>query len=379
MGKVYRARHLTLKRAVAVKVLRAQEGSRSQRVRRFKAEARAASRLDHPNVIRILDFGEEEDDGLLYLAMELLDGEDLQAHLDRRGALEPRLAFEYAAQVLAALAHAHAQGIIHRDVKPGNVILYQRTDDDGREVASLKVLDFGLAKILDPEALDESGGPITKQGSIFGTPAYMSPEQARGEVLDERSDLYSVGVMLYRMLTGDTPFRADSAWGILKMHLTERPAPISSRVRLSDPRFERLVDRAMAKSPAERFESARAMRSALMEVLETPWTGGATADEAPTEMHLPRVAELPPEERTQLRPGAPPRGASDTIFLLDRAQRGTGGSSRASPPPAPVAGRWVFWTGLVALALVLALGLYVYFSFDRRDENRDAIERVHPP
>lgn len=376
MGRVYRARHLTLKKPVAVKVLRPQDGGRDQRVRRFKAEARAASRLDHPNVIRVLDFGEEESDGLLYLAMEYLSGEDLQVYLDRRGMLEPVRAFEHGAEILAALSHAHGQGVIHRDVKPGNVILFRRTDDDGREVESLKVLDFGLAKIVDPEGLDASGGPITRQGAIFGTPAYMSPEQAKGEPLDERSDLYSVGVMLYRMLSGEVPFRADSPWGILKLHISERAAPLSSRVALPDPRYQRVVERAMAKDPSQRYESARAMRAALLEVLEGPLAQGLSADEAPTEMNLPSAAEREPEARTLVRPGAPPRGASDTVFLLNQPK------SKAPPPSAPLTdehrgmGRWALWFGLLALALALALGVYVYFSLEGRDEVSTAVERA---
>lgn len=379
MGTVYRARHATLKKPVAVKVLRAREGGRSQRLRRFRAEARAASRLDHPNVIRVIDFGEEETDGLLYLAMEYLEGEDLQANLDRRGAVEPRLAFEYGLEILAALAHAHAQGVIHRDVKPGNVILFRRTNDEGREVESLKVLDFGLAKIVDPEGPEESGGPITRQGAIFGTPAYMSPEQARGEAIDLRSDLYSVGVMLYRMISGQPPFRADSAWGVLRKHLTEAPEPISASVKLSDPRFERLIERAMAKDPGARFESARAMRAAMLEVLETPPAAASSHDEAPTEMDLERPSPEEVQARTLIQRGAPPRGASDTVFLLTEERR------RAAGPSVPVtrepasSSRWALWSGLAALLLVTALGVYVYFSLERRDVIEAPANRAGPP
>lgn len=269
MGKVYRAHHNSLDKPVAIKVLQRMSGAEQQHAARFKAEARAASRLDHPNSVQILDFGEDEQDGLLYLAMELLEGEDLQNVLARERRIEvPRTAF-IMAQVCAALSAAHTKGVVHRDMKPGNVMLVTKSSEDGAIADFVKVCDFGLAKILDVGNGGEEGpsGPLTKQGAIFGTPAYMSPEQARGEQLDARTDIYSCGVIMYKMLAGNTPFQAESATGVLMKHICEPPPPLSAAVPRIDPRIEAIVMRAMAKDRSRRYQEAREMRNALRELL----------------------------------------------------------------------------------------------------------------
>ncbi len=179
-GAVYAAHHLALDKKVAIKVLHRSHHADKDLARRFKAEARAASRLDHPNSLRILDFGEDGNDGLLYLAMEFLDGEDLQSYLDREGYFDSLEAVRILRPAVAALRVAHEMGVVHRDLKPGNIMLIQEHDEFGGQKVTVKVCDFGLAKILDVDPEKVTRGPITKQGVIFGTPSYMSPEQASG-------------------------------------------------------------------------------------------------------------------------------------------------------------------------------------------------------
>lgn len=306
MGVVYRAHHLALDKSIAIKVLRTEGKADPTRARRFKAEARAASRLDHPNSVHILDFGEDGPDGLLYLAMELLDGQDLQTVLKDERLLAPDRAARIMVQVLGALAAAHDSGVIHRDMKPGNVMLLRRTDDDGRPEDFVKVCDFGLAKILD--GLDDaSGAPLTKQGAIFGTPAYMSPEQARGEVLDGRTDVYACGVILYKILTGEAPFSADSAWGILMKHLNDPVPPMTQWVPDLPPELIRITERALVKDRSQRFQSAREMRAALKAFLRD--SGDEVELSAPVQAigQVPRSPSL--TVAASMPPGAVSRGA----------------------------------------------------------------------
>ncbi len=361
MGVVYLARHTALDKRVAVKLLRAETKADATRARRFKAEARAASRLDHPNSVQILDFGEDADGGL-YIAMELLEGEDLQAVLRREGALSVERSAHLMLQVLAALAAAHDAGIIHRDLKPGNVMLTQRLDDDGARTDFVKVCDFGLAKILDPVD-DASGAPLTKAGTVFGTPAYMSPEQARGEVVDARSDLYSCGVMLYRAVTGEPLYTAETAWGLLMKHMSEPYVPVRERRPEVPPALEAVIDRALAKDRAARFADAREMRAALKDVLRGLGDAGRRLSEtgvaplprpaaharledaaAPGDEGALRFDELPPATRAgSTRPLASPSTGSEASAV--------GAPVAAS---APRRGRWIA-AGAFALAAIGAL------------------------
>ena len=254
MGEVFLAEQQPMGRLVAVKILRAALADDAQQVERFKREAQAASRLTHPNTIIVHDFGQGQD-GVVFLAMEYLEGRTLAQALDEEGRLEPRRSARVMAQICGSLHEAHGHGVIHRDLKPENIFLTQR----GGQGDFVKVLDFGIAKILD----SATGGKletITRQGAIFGTPQYMSPEQIKGGDLDARSDVYALGVMLYQMLSGVLPFKAASAVEMLTKHLAEAPAPL--KVDTADAatvaRLEAVALRALAKDRNHRQASALA-------------------------------------------------------------------------------------------------------------------------
>ncbi|MBX3189502.1 MAG: serine/threonine protein kinase [Labilithrix sp.] len=260
---VFRATHEDLKRPVAVKILHAQNRGEMQFVRRFTAEARAASKLEHLNVTRVIDFGQEKD-GLLYLVMELLMGQSLEAILASEGKLRPRKALELAMQVCSALAFAHDEGIFHRDIKPENIVLIPHRDDDGNPYDLVKVCDFGLAKLRDP---DPDQGELTLGGMLCGSPAYMSPEQARGESLDARTDLYSLGVTLFECLTGAFPHAAESLAELFVKKTLEPPRRPSELLPDIDPVVEDVVMKAIATDPVRRHANARVLREELRTAL----------------------------------------------------------------------------------------------------------------
>jgi serine/threonine-protein kinase len=275
MGMVYRARQLALDRTVALKVLHRQFAADDDFASRFWGEAKVASRLDHPNSIRVIDFGQEPD-GLLYLVMELVEGRNLFELISERGPLPPTSIVAVLSQVLAALAVAHDIAVVHRDLKPENIMIVHGKSDDGQPIDLVKVCDFGIAKILDSApAPDRASRPKhSTSGLMVGTPAYMSPEQARGEKLDARSDLYSVGVVLYELLAGKVPFDGESLIAVALKHATETPVPPSSVAHGVDPDLEAICLRAMSKKPMERFQDAREMRLALLSAASKPGFGG---------------------------------------------------------------------------------------------------------
>jgi serine/threonine-protein kinase len=261
MGKVYKATQVALDKPIVLKVLRQALLSDERTVARFQREAKAASRLNHPNSIGVIDFGQTED-GALYMAMEYVNGKDLHHILSREWPIPEVRIIRIVSQVLSALSDAHKASVIHRDLKPENIMVEQRRGDPD----FVKVLDFGIAKIMDGSG--EEGPALTRAGFVCGTPEYMSPEQARGAQLDPRSDLYAVGVILYQLTSGLLPFDSDSAVGFATKHLTEVPPPPSKRrpdARIS-PAMERLIIKALAKDPNERPQTAEAFRAELLAI-----------------------------------------------------------------------------------------------------------------
>lgn len=287
VGAVYKARHRELMMAVAVKVLHESFQSDIDFARRFYAEALAASRLDHLNITRVIDFGQEPD-GQLYFAMEFLDGEELRALLDKEGRLPaPRIA-SLMMQVCAGLSHAHARGIVHRDIKPENLVLVPSHDDDGHATDVVKVCDFGIAL---HRALPEE-----EEGTVAGTPEYMSPEQCRGDDLDARSDVYACGIVLYELATGQTPFTADSAVKILNKHQFSPPLAPSKLVPSVDPHLERIIMKAIAKDANDRQQSMRELRSELRDLLDAEHAPVAsTRDLASSEEVVAPSSPTPPQ------------------------------------------------------------------------------------
>ncbi len=259
MGKVYRARHLALDRLVCLKMLRPALLEDPTLVGRFEREAKAASRLNHPNGIQVLDFGRNDVDGSLYIAMELVQGKDLRIVLRDEWPLPEERLCNIMAQALAALGEAHAHNVIHRDLKPENIMVEQRRGQPD----FVKVLDFGIAKILDS---DLPG--LTRADVVCGTPQYMAPEQATGTQLDVRCDLYAVGVILYQMATGHLPFDGQNSMEVLTKHVNEPPIPPRQRqpdAPISEA-MESLILRALEKDPALRPQTAEAFRQLILEL-----------------------------------------------------------------------------------------------------------------
>jgi serine/threonine protein kinase len=257
MGVVYLAEQVPMGRWCAVKVMRARARHDDESISRFQREAANASRINHPNVAAIYDFGEAEND-ILYLAMEFVEGETLSAIVQREHVLRPARAVEISLQIAEALAAAHELGIVHRDLKPDNIMI---TRVRGRE--TVKVVDFGIAKVTQG-----SRETLTRTGYVVGTPAYMSPEQLSGEPLDGRSDVYSLGCILYELLTGQRAFARSSAEVSLRRRLEEhspRPRKVQRHLARS---LDRLVSKALARAPEHRFDSALALRDALISARE---------------------------------------------------------------------------------------------------------------
>ncbi len=333
MADVYLATDQSLGRKVAIKILSDRYARDAAFIERFRREAAAAASLRHPNIVTVYDRGEAM--GTSYIAMEYLDGPTLKEEIVRRAPLPEPEAINYATQALAALEAAHRQGVIHRDVKPHNMVL----TDEGR----LKVTDFGIARAANTQQM-------TEVGSIVGTAQYLSPEQARGLAVGPESDIYSMGVVLYEMLCGDLPFTGESAVDIAMKQVSDTPPPLNRRNRLVSPAMEQVVMRALAKDPALRFSSAKQMSEELARV-----SRGQSAS-ADTQQATRVIAA---GEATRVI-GQPTEGATDVL--------------RPPPPPppperpAPRRSAWPWVLVLLLLALAAVAGFVVYSMLSGNDK-----------
>jgi serine/threonine-protein kinase len=297
MGAIFRAEHVHLRKDVAVKVLRPDLTASADLVERFRREAEIAATLAHENIVRVTDFGRSPE-GWLFLAMEFLEGESLFERLRREGAMRPDVAVAILAQVCRGLDAAHQRGVIHRDLKPENVFLIGGGD---RPLA--KILDFGIAKITDPGARSD-----TQTGMVVGTPEYLSPEQAMGSPLDGRADIYSVGLIAWRMLVGRHPFQAPDARGLVLMQAT-RPIPslVEARPELSAfPGLVAAVGRACAKDPADRPSSAGQLAADLEAGVDPRATTRASLSPLPLPPTPPPLVPAFDGTLPAPPPGAPP-------------------------------------------------------------------------
>lgn len=371
MGSVYRARQIALDRAVAIKVMHRQLEQDAAYAARFDREAKAASRLDHPNLIRVLDFGREPD-GLFYIAMEFLDGRDLFTVLAEDWPLSPARIIDILSQTLAGLAAAHDAGVLHRDLKPENIMLLRRKADDGRAVDRVKVCDFGIAKMVNAPRGEKTpqearARNLSTAGFVVGTPEFMSPEQAHGLDLDGRADVYSVGVILYQLLTGKLPFEAPTPLGVvLKLLHDDAPRPRDVAKIDVNSDLEAICVKAMRKDPAERFANAREMRAAILEVAHDASYVLATGMSRSSLANAPTLDFVP----------APPVSQNDARGDATSRPR-TSSLEPHEVPKAPKRGK------IAGAALASAVLLALLFSFrGRLSMHRDrpaATEPLPPP
>jgi beta-lactam-binding protein with PASTA domain/predicted Ser/Thr protein kinase len=339
MANVYLAEDQELGRRVAIKILDDRHAADDSFIERFRREAKNAAGLSHPNIVSIYDRGEAE--GTYYIAMEYLSGRSLKELIVGRGPTPIRIAIDYTRQVLAALGFAHRHGIVHRDIKPHNVVV----DADGR----LKVTDFGIAR--------SGASQMTEVGSIIGTAQYLSPEQARGSPVDQRSDVYSVGIVLYEMLTGKVPFTGDTPLEIAMKHLSEVPVP-PSEARSDVPEdLDLVVLRALAKDPEDRYQTAEEMDADLARIQRGLSVSSETTDAATAVLAGAGISGAPTiiaPRPTQVAPPQPPARTPPAAYY------GYEGPPRRSRS---------LWPWLLVLLLLVGAGFAAWFGYGRiRDE-----------
>jgi serine/threonine-protein kinase len=331
MADVYLAEDQELGRRVAIKILNSRHGNDDQFIERFRREAKNAAALNHPNIVSIYDRGEAED--TYYIAMEFLDGRTLKELIIGRGAAPINVAIEYARQILSALRFAHRHGIVHRDIKPHNVLV----DGEGR----VKVTDFGIARAGTSQ--------MTETGSIVGTAQYLSPEQAKGGEVDPRSDLYSLGVVLYELLTGKTPFDGETPVEIAMKHLSATPKP-PSKLRPDVPReLDMVVMRALAKNPDERYQSADEMEGDLERVARGARVSATTADTATQVLRRPAAAAAAASATAATMIAPPPASAAPPPTVVEEEEEYAEGGDRP------------LWPWLVAVGFVVAAVIAGFF------------------
>ena len=338
MGDVFLGEHEEIEKRLALKVLKQEYSSRPDVVARFKQEAISASRIKHPNVVDVFDFG-QLDDGRFFLAMELLEGTDLADLLARVGVIEPARGLRIALQMCRALTAAHGKGVVHRDLKPENVFLVMT--DDGDDL--VKIVDFGIAKLRDVGGEEGEGKAdrrkLTKTGMIFGTPEYMAPEQAAGRQVDDKVDVYATGIILYEMFAGRVPFYGDTFMAVLTAHMTD-PVPNIREVNPScaiSQELEATILRALSKKPSERFQSMGTFAEALADTPE------GHADPALRMSRLPSPGDGVPMPRQETPSVAPARTGEQATSSTQLAV--------STPAKAPGRGRLVVGLGIAAMVV----------------------------
>lgn len=278
-GVVFLATQEGIDRKVAVKTLLPKAFFEDGIVERFEREAKFVGRLNHPNIVRVHDYGQHEE--LLYMAVEYVEGKSLEEIIEADAPLDPDRTRNLVYQLLDALDHAHDRGIVHRDLKPGNILVIEESAPDGGTHEIVKVLDFGIAKLIQDQTDDEKHQTLTQDGTVLGTPHYMSPESIVGEPVDHTADLYAVGVMIYEMLTGRRPFTAKNSPSVMVRHLRDDPPPLPQH--LEDSCWGEVVQKCMEKQPRFRIESPAAIREILerRDEAEAPewWTNAAPTEQ----------------------------------------------------------------------------------------------------
>jgi serine/threonine protein kinase len=335
MGEVYEADQTALQRRVALKVLREELVKDPTYLQRFQAEARTIARIQHPNIVSVITIGER--DHIHFMAMEFVDGRNLRDHISRQGALEEKEVVAILKKTAAALQRAHEEGVVHRDVKPENILITRKTPNRPSEV---KVADFGLARRMEGDA------SVTQSGMTMGTPLYMSPEQIRGETVDPRSDVYSLGVTAYHMLAGEAPYTGDSPMAVAVRHLAGNPTPLSELRPDVSPELCRLVERMMAVRPEERIQSAAEV---LKELNRLKTTAGSPTRELQEFLS-------PPTQTTPIVKPPEKASISQTFSNKMLKVRDTVGDERKLP-----------WLAPLSLTLAVILGAAAAWMLRERD------------
>jgi serine/threonine-protein kinase len=353
MGAVYKAIELQNNRMVGVKILHPKLANRKDLVSRFGREARALSQLSHPNTVRVFLYGELED-GALYIIMELLEGKNLNQTVRSEGPFPVGRALPILIQACGALDEAHKAGIIHRDLKPENIFLVQT--ETLRDFP--KLLDFGLAKVGERQ-MRPGSIVLTQEGMVFGTPEFMSPEQAQGKTLAPSSDVYSLAVILYEVLTGKLPFEAKSAMDYIQMHVTGRPIPLNQRVpgRVFPALLEQIMDRALAKKETDRFASAADFAVAMQAVLDgaTVLPPAAFASSPKPPATLPMMVVVPGP--AALASSLSPHGSAGAAGAAPMARFAPAGPRKINVPLLLGVG-----VGFLLLGVALAMALLKLFG-----------------
>ena len=343
MATVRSARDRTFGRDVAVKELRADLASDPTFQERFRREAQASGNLNHPNIVSVYDTGEAKDPtsgvSVPYIVMELVKGRTLRDILRDGRPILPRRALEFTVGVLDALAYSHAAGIVHRDIKPANVMI--------TTAGNVKVMDFGIAR-----AVSDTSSTMTQTAAVIGTAQYLSPEQARGETVDARSDLYSTGCLLYELLVGRPPFTGDSPVSVAYQHVREAPVPPSTLDPEVTPGMDAVVLRALAKSPEDRYQTASEMATDIRRLL----AGQPVAAALPTAVTAAAVPVAAAAEGTSVLGAVSEQTGSQTVVL---------GEPQRANTPEPRRGRWL-WPVLIGLLVLALAGSGAFFVLNQR-------------